>query len=218
MQKIKEEFEQRKYNVTYKVLNADKYGVPQSRKRIVIVATKGSEFEFPKEHDKTVTLGEAISDLPSLKNQLSSTKYSSKTKNEYQQMMRLKTKDLANHEGTSHSENTKQIISLVPEGGNYKNLPQHLQNTRKVHIAWTRLDSTKPSLTIDTGHRHHFHPWENRVPTVRESARIQSFSDDFIFKGSKTSQYRQVGNAVPPLLAKAVALSVKRWLCDNKKV
>jgi DNA (cytosine-5)-methyltransferase 1 len=69
-----------------------------------------------------------------------------------------------------------------------------------VHIAWTRLDGSKPSYTIDTGHRHHFHPKTNRVPTVRESARIQSFPDSFIFLGSKTSQYKQVGNAVPPLV------------------
>ena len=102
---------------------------------------------------------------------------------------------------TQATEKTKNIINLVPEGKNYKSLPKSLQNTRKVHIAWTRLDGSKPSLTIDTGHRHHFHPKANRIPTVRESARIQSFSDDFIFLGTKTSQYRQVGNAVPPLLA-----------------
>lgn len=75
----------------------------------------------------------------------------------------------------------------------------------KVHIAWTRLNSKKPSITIDTGHRHHFHYSFNRVPTVRESARIQSFPDSFIFTNSKTSQYKQVGNAVPALMAKAIA-------------
>ena len=69
-----------------------------------------------------------------------------------------------------------------------------------MNIAWTRLDGSKPSYTIDTGHRHHFHPKANRVPTVRESARVQSFPDNFIFLGSKTSQYKQVGNAVPPLV------------------
>ena len=76
-----------------------------------------------------------------------------------------------------------------------------LQDTRKVNIAWTRLNSQKPSFTIDTGHRHHFHYRFNRVPTVRESARIQSFPDNFIFLKSKTSQYKQVGNAVPSILA-----------------
>ncbi len=97
---------------------------------------------------------------------------------------------------------------MVPDGGNYKDLPKDLWDTRKVHIAWTRMDSNKPCFTIDTGHNHHFHYSANRVPTVRESARIQSFPDTFEFFGTKTSQLKQVGNAVPPLLAKAVAESV----------
>lgn len=98
---------------------------------------------------------------------------------------------------------------MVPDGGNYKDLPHELWSTRKVNIAWTRMDSAKPCFTIDTGHNHHFHYRANRVPTVRESARIQSFPDDFEFLGIKTSQLKQVGNAVPPLLAKAVASEIR---------
>ena len=71
------------------------------------------------------------------------------------------------------------------------------------------MNSQKPSTTIDCGHRNYFHYSENRVPTVRESARIQSFPDDYHFTGSKTSQYTQVGNAVPALLAKAMAIQIK---------
>ena len=74
------------------------------------------------------------------------------------------------------------------------------------------MDSSLPSLTIDTGHRNYFHYKENRIPTVRESARIQSFSDDFEFLGSKTSQYKQVGNAVPPKLAFILATELKEFL------
>jgi len=208
---IKNEFRKRGYTVVHKILKADEYGVPQIRKRIVIVGTKGEEFQYPKSNNTVVTLAEAISDLPKLNSDEVVEKYNTKPTNKYQKLMREKSIILNNHVGTNHSEKTKKIISMVPEGGNYKNLPKHLQGTRKVNIAWTRLNGSKPSLTIDTGHRHHFHPWENRVPSVRESARIQSFSDDFIFLGSKTSQYRQVGNAVPPLLAKSIASQLNGW-------
>ena len=126
--------------------------------------------------------------------------------------MRINSIGVYNHEVTQHNEQTVRIISMVPDGGNYKDLPKEFQETRKVHIAWTRLNSKRPSITIDTGHRHHFHYKWNRVPTVRESARIQSFPDDFIFLCSKTSQYKQVGNAVPPLMAKAIAEKLKKQL------
>jgi DNA (cytosine-5)-methyltransferase 1 len=115
-----------------------------------------------------------------------------------------------NHKLTSHDNKTVKIISLVPDGGNYKDLPLEHMNSRKVHIAWTRFNSKKPSPTIDTGHRHHFHYKYNRVPTVRESARLQSFPDGFIFLGSKTGQYKQVGNAVPPLLAEQIGKNILR--------
>ena len=109
-------------------------------------------------------------------------------------------------------ERTKEIIAMVPDGGNYKNLPIELHNTRKVHIAWTRLNSTRPSMTIDTGHFHHFHYEYNRVPTARESARIQSFPDTFVFLGNKTSKLKQIGNAVPPLMAKAIAEQIGKQI------
>jgi DNA (cytosine-5)-methyltransferase 1 len=91
-------------------------------------------------------------------------------------------------------------ISQVPEGCNYKSLPAGVGESRRFNEAWTRYHGDKPSKTIDTGHRNHFHYKYNRVPTIRENARLQSFPDDFMFLGTRTQQNKQVGNAVPPLL------------------
>jgi DNA (cytosine-5)-methyltransferase 1 len=119
--------------------------------------------------------------------------------------MRERSDAVHNHIAASHSEKVQHIISLVPDGGNYKDLPQEFRESRNFHVAWTRFNSRKPAPTIDTGHRHHFHYKYNRVPTVRECARLQSFPDDFIFLGNKTQQFRQVGNAVPPIMAQRIA-------------
>jgi len=210
---IIKDFEKLGYNVVYKILLASDYGVPQNRRRAFFVGTKSNtEFIFPKPtSEKHIVSQEAISDLPE-DSLVDGTKYPMKPKSDYQKFIRNGSKEIHNHEITNHKEQTIEIIAMVPDGGNYKSLPKELHETRKVNIAWTRLNSQKPSFTIDTGHRHHFHYKFNRVPTVRESARIQSFPDNFIFQCSKTSQYKQVGNAVPPVLAKVLAESIKSYL------
>ena len=210
---IVKDFSDLGYKVVYKVLTASNYGTPQNRRRAVFVGFKdGKEFIFPQQTvEQLVTSYEALSDLP--ENSLEDgSNYPMTTNCDYQKLMRCNSSKIYNHQITEHSDKTKEIIAMVPDGGNYKNLPPELQQTRKVHIAWTRLNSQKPSFTIDTGHRHHFHYKWNRIPTVRESARIQSFPDDFIFLGTKTSQYKQVGNAVPPLMAEAIAKQLKETL------
>jgi DNA (cytosine-5)-methyltransferase 1 len=158
-----------------------------------------------------VTVKDAISDLdfiPDDKAWDECIDYRLPDVNDYQKLMRKKSKKLYNHVAVIHKKRTKEIIAMVPDGGNYKTLPKELWETRKVHIVWTRMNSSRPCFTIDAGHNHHFHYKENRVSTVRESARIQSFSDSFVFYGIKTRQFHQVGNAVPPIFAKAVAKKV----------
>lgn len=210
---IIKDFEKLGYTVVYKVLLASDYGVPQNRKRAFFIGTKNNkEFIFPEPTTKIhITSKEAISDLP--KDTLEDgSQYPIKTQNEFQKLMRKNSKGVFNHQITIHNDKTIKIISMVPDGGNYKNLPEELHQTRKVNIAWTRLNSKKPSFTIDTGHNHHFHYEFDRVPTARESARLQSFPDDYIFKGGKTSQLKQIGNAVPPLLAKTIAEELIKYI------
>lgn len=204
------------YNISFEVLLASDYGVPQNRKRVFFVGLKKGFFDFKelKKTNKVITSKMAISDLPSLENSLGGDvmEYETEPKNEYQQLMRSESNRIYNHVGTNHTNRVRDIIALVPDGGNYKDLPVELQGTRNFNVAWTRYDSEKPAPTVDTGHRHHFHYKYNRVPTVRESARLQSFPDNFIFRGNKTEQYRQVGNAVPPLLAKVLAKKLLEYL------
>lgn len=222
---LKKAFSRIGYKISYKPLFAHHYGVPQKRQRVFIVGNRlGIDFEFPEpthngKEKSFVTVGDAISDLPLLDNDFGeeSVGYKYSPKSDYQDMMRKNSKLLINHTKSAHSEQTIKVIGHVPEGGNWKDLPARYQNIRSYSNTWRRLDSKLPSVTIDTGHRHHFHYKANRVPTVRESARLQSFPDTFEFKGTRTSQFKQVGNAVPPLLAKAVAKKIKSYIEKNEQ-
>jgi DNA (cytosine-5)-methyltransferase 1 len=216
---IENSFEENNYNYNSEVLYAPNYGVPQIRKRLFFVGLdeEYGKFEFPKpilEKDAYITCFDAISDLPTLEDNFGSEelKYLTKPLSTYQKEMRKKSKLVYNHIGTKHTDLVKSVIAQVPEGGNHKDLPKGVGESRKFNEAWTRYHSQKPSKTIDTGHRNHFHYKFNRVPTVRENARLQSFPDNFIFLGTKTQQYRQVGNAVPPLLGYHIANQLKEIL------
>lgn len=216
---IVKRFTQMGYRVNCKVLCAADYGVPQIRKRLIFVGLKDSEkdFIFPKPThtpDTYITCEQAIGDLPSLENSLGAEEsdYESAPLTAYQNTMRGQCGKLYNHKAIDHKQFVKDTIALVPDGGNYKDLPKGIGESRNFHMAWTRYASNKPSRTIDTGHRNNFHYKWNRCPTVRESARLQSFPDDFVFLGTKTQQDKQVGNAVPCLLAKAIALEILKYL------
>jgi DNA (cytosine-5)-methyltransferase 1 len=226
--RIISDFNELGYKMDVKILYAPQFGVPQIRKRAFFVGVLTNDdykFIFPTpylEEENFVTCEQAISDLPSLEGDhdydLNTVReYITEPMSEYQEMMRVNSTAVYNHIPTRHAQKTIELISMVPEGKNYKALPKELQEGIKYNEAYTRYHSKKPSRTIDTGHRTHFHYKWNRIPTVRENARLQSFPDDFIFYGNKQEQYRQVGNAVPPLLAKAIAKQVKELL-DNEKV
>jgi DNA (cytosine-5)-methyltransferase 1 len=213
---ISESLESLGYSVIIEKFNAADYGVPQKRKRVFFIGFKNKNYIWPFElkniqSKKVFTCFDALNDLPSLEKEIGDEEqnYVSAPQNEFQEEMRKNSKKVFNHIAVDHKDRTKKIISLVPDGGNYKDLPKEYQKTRKVNIAWTRMKSTEPCFTIDAGHNHHFHYKFNRVPTVRECARIQSFPDNFTFTGTRTNQYRQVGNAVPPLLAQKIANLIK---------
>ena len=206
------------YNVNFKMLTASDYGVAQNRQRVFFVGLRKDEFgdtffEFPEgDPSNAVSTSDALSDLPSLDSGENPEVYRTEPQNEYQKIMRENSDKITNNDITNHTKQTKDIISMVPDGGNIKDLPEKYYKVRNYSSAFKRMNSERPSTTIDCGHRNYFHYKENRVPTVRESARIQSFPDDYFFTGNKTSQYTQVGNAVPVKLAETIALKIKSYL------
>lgn len=211
------------YNIECKILCAADYGVPQMRKRLIFMGIRSDigTPKFPKpilDAEHYVTCREALDDLPARVSELGAEEdvYSSEPRTDYQRKMRGSCTVLHNHVATAHKQFVIDTIAQVPEGGNWKDLPEGVGESRKFHEAWTRYDGNKPSKTIDTGHRNHFHYQYNRVPTIRENARLQSFPDDFVFTGTKTQQNRQVGNAVPPLLGQALGQALNEIIEGNK--
>lgn len=203
------------YTVEEKLVNAADYGVPQNRQRVFFVGIKNKKFEFPKTQEKHLTCSDALSDMPKItpENGMDEfMEYTSSPNNDYQKLMRNGSSGLKNNQITIHSEQTIKIISMIKDGGKISDLPPEYWNIRKYNKAFERMSCNRPSNTVDTGHRNYFHYSENRIPTARENARLQSFPDKFEFLGTKGSQYKQIGNAVPPLLAKAIAEAIKEQL------
>lgn len=221
--KIYEIFESRGYKVNHCVLNAEEYGVPQKRRRNFFVILKNTKFDFGMmKKTKLFTVKDAISDLYDFKKNETGDYDSIQgiINNDFLKYAK-NSKIIRNHYISYPTKETQLKISFVPQGGNWENIPSELFKTIRINrhsSAYRRLNENEPSVTIDTGNAHsnYYHPLFNRIPTVREAARLQSFSDAFVFRGSKSEQYRQVGNAVPPLLAKALASAILEVIDSEK--
>ena len=218
---INEFLEQRGYNVSHAIVCASDYGVPQARHRAIFVALKKEygkfDFESLNKYKKPiVTVDEALSDISAIEESSKNCEQGTvfelgNPQSEYQKRMQAKNKKLYNHMIYYPAKNVQEMMTYVPEGGNWRCVPSKLfksERSNRYTNYLRRIRSDAPSITIDTGHNVYFHPKFNRVPTIRESARLQSFPDDFIFVGNKGQQFKQVGNAVPPLMAEALAKAI----------
>lgn len=185
------------YNVSYKLLNAVDYSVPQKRERVIIVGVRRDitkEYVFPKPCGTRLVLRDVLMDCPI-------------------------------SEGYKYPAKKKEIMQLVPPGGCWVDLPENIQKEYmgnslksgggKRGVA-RRLSMDEPSLTLTTSpcqkQTERCHPIETRPLTVREYARIQTFPDTFVFCGSIAQQYKQIGNAVPVKLAYHLARSIEAVL------
>lgn len=224
IKQIYEKFQALGYTLNHAVLNAYDFGVPQSRQRTIIIGTldtKGVKLPFSIVAPRR-TVRDAISDLSYLNSGEGclQSQYMSTPKSEYQVLMRGNQKELHNHIATKHSPEALYKLSLIPAEGDKTSMPKELYGNQQFQTTWSRLVWDKPSPTIDTrfdtpSNGRNSHPYLNRAITPREAARIQSFPDSYIFYGKKTSICKQIGNAVPPLLAKAIGEYIKKELGDE---
>ncbi len=233
---IVEEFENAGtgYNVDYRILKASDYGVPQNRERVILIGIRkdlGLFPEFPEKNEEIkITVDEAISDLPTINAGEGSENqdYLTKPANDYQKLMRLHSKKVHNHIAMKHTQRLIDRFNAIKPGKNLLDVwethgaVKRGDPSEKSKVKFSqnnlRLFGNKPAPTVAASFQSNFiHPYLNRNFTAREGARFQSFPDDFIFEGMRTkmsweiglSQYQQIGNAVPPLMAKAVADKIK---------
>jgi len=222
------------YQVVVKVIWSHKYGVPQRRQRAFFFARTGIKPTFPqstfKEEETKTLFGvtrkyrsawSAISDLPVLQDGegCEPMEYDLSPQNDYQEMMRVESDDLYDH--ITRKLQPKQLarVSSIKPGESLKDLPKELQSKSGYSGAYGRLDFEMVSPTITRwvfhpGSGRFGHPREARLITIREAARIQSFSDDFRFTGTYIEKAHQVGNAVPPLLMQTFAINIIECLTN----
>lgn len=201
------------YSVKYGVLNAADFGVPQARERAVFICTKGKMIDLPKPVvQKYTTVRDAIEDLSYLNSGEGAfeTDYLTEAVSDYQILMRTGSKKLYNHKASNHKQVAIDKLKLIPPEQGKEALPSELHGNQKFKTTWGRLKWDDVSPTIDTrfdasSNGTNNHPYLHRAITPREAARLQSFDDNFIFYGSKVYIRKQIGNAVPPLMAKAIA-------------
>lgn len=218
------------------VLDAVNYGVPQHRERVFLVGVRNDileqvDWHYPEpthggEGLPYITINEAISDLPEIAEGEHADEYTNDPENEYQILMRGNNQELTQHFCGHHNEKMRLVIAAVPqgEGRHYINglvdrgeLPEFCRLTSGYANTYGRLVANNPCTTITNNMctpsaLRCIHYAQNRELTPREGARIQSFPDWYVFDGQKGHVTTQIGNAVPPLLAMAVARQIENAL------
>ena len=226
------------YELEQRVLNASDYGVLQNRRRIIIIGWKeGSGHYFPEleviKHHYLVR--DLFEDLPELKPGEEKISYKDNLINDYLREMGIRNENdiLTWHMTRTNKERDREIYRLAIKAWNYEHkrikytdIPDEIATHKnrssfldrfKVVAADQPATQTMVAHISKDGH-YYIHPDYNqaRSISVREAARIQSFPDDFFFEGSRTSAFRQIGNAVPPQLARVIALSMKTQFKGDK--
>ena len=211
---IVEDFKNAGYTCSYGILNAADFGVPQKRKRLFVVGSKqGKRVELkPSNNNHKISVRDAFIDLPNLENgaNIDVLPYIREAESEYAKTMRGTLNKCAGHLVSRNSEQVLKRYTHIKQGENWESIPpalmQNYADCSRCHTGvYYRLVEDEVSVVIGNYRKNMLiHPWANRGLSVREAARLQSFPDSYNFSGSIGFQQQQVGNAVPPLLAKYV--------------
>lgn len=187
------------YHVECKVLNTAEYDVPQNRNRVIFIGSRlNNTIIFPQKSNKTApTIKDTISYFPPL------------TPGSI-------CKEYPNHIAMKHTSQMLHKMSYIRDGGNRYDIPEDLRPKSGDIRKYIRYNSSKPSICITGDMRKVFHYNQNRALTVRELAAIQTFPNNFTFKGTAQQQQQQVGNSVPPIFAKHIGMSILKMLDKNE--
>lgn len=208
---VKELFSDLGYSVSFHVLRAADYGVPQLRKRVVFIGSRdGLWFDAPEPtRGDFTTVMDAIGDLPEVGPGETATSYEQPAQTAYQRRLRRGSRTLQGHTVSKHPPHLVKAISFVPDGGNRQSIPPEYQPRSGFHNSYSRLASWRPAVAVTSNlgkpsATRCVHPFQDRGLTAREGARLQSFPDRFHFTGGIVSQRLQIANAVPPMLGEAI--------------
>lgn len=214
------EIEKLGYHVDVGVIKATDFGVPQTRERAIFICCKHKKIHVPyATSKKVVSVRDAISDLAYLESNQGDfeQEYMINPQSEYQKIIRANSLKLYNHRASNHAQIAIDKLKQIPPEKGKECLPKELLGKQQFKSTWGRLKWDLPSPTIDTrfdaaSNGINNHPFLNRAITPREAARLQSFEDSYIFYGTKVAIRTQIGNAVPPLMAKAIADTIfEQW-------
>lgn len=219
LEAVEESFDQIGYDVTHRVVTASDFGVPQHRRRLLVLATPNSETEPPFsgfELNPVETPGviDGIGDLPEVGAGEEATEYDEDPQTVLQKDLRGDCQNLTHHQAANHTKDMVEMISHIPDGGNRTAIPEELQPSSGYHNSYSRLDSQEPAVAITSNmskpsSARCIHPFQDRGLTPREGARLQTFPDSYHFEGGLVSVRQQIGNAVPPYLGEAVGYYLK---------
>ncbi len=217
---VEESFDQMGYEVTARVVKVSDFGVPQHRRRLLVLATKKNFSELPFEGfelnpTETPSVIDGIGDLPEVGAGEQVTEYSQEPQTILQKDLRGEENDLTHHQAANHDDDMVEMISHIPDGGNRTAIPDELQPSSGYHNSYSRLDSQKPAVAITSNmskpsSARCIHPFQNRGLTPREGARLQTFPDSYRFDGGLVSVRKQIGNAVPPYVGEALGYYLKQ--------